>query len=1549
MGWIYLIYPDFYMNTQNGNISGYRLSPQQRRLWSLHPAGDIGPYRALCAVLIEGELDRERVKEALEDVVSRHEILRTTFHHLPGLGVPVQAVNDGGIDWKPERDLRGLSTDEQFSMLDSCFEEAKRSGFEYADGRLLKASLIALAPLRSVLILGLPSVCSDGAGIRNLVREIGRSYLAAMENGREAAEPMQYADTAEYLAQLLESEETEPGREYWQKYYFLNPGELKLPDQNRGDQEGAFEPAVFVLPIESSRLVRIKDAVQRHGATLEAFLLCCWQSLLWRLTGQREFLIGAYFDGRRLEGLEGLPGLFGRCLPFHAQCSTQSTFKDILNQTDRLLKQFGEWQDYFSHEQFFGGAGGLSFFPVCFEFENFAPEHPAGGAGFSIFKHYVCLDRFNIKLSCVNRADHLSLELHYDPRLFSRSYAEYLASQLDTLLADAAARPAMTIDQLELLGDDVKRRLVTSFNETSVQYVKDKPVHEKVTEQAEKRLDEIAVIDGDQTLTYRELNARANRLAHYLQSLGVGPDVLVGLCLEPSRDMVVAILGILKAGGAYVPLDHSHPRERQDVILEDLKARVLITRRQFAAQISSRVEHLLILEEESARIGQYSDRNPASRVEPDNLAYIIYTSGSTGRPKGVMIPHRGLTNYLNWCCEAYSVAEGQGAPMHSSIAFDLTVTSLFPPLLSGKPITLVDYDRAWEGLSELFRTRKDFALIKITPSHLRMLNLLMTPEEVKGIARSLVIGGEALHAEDLALWRKQAPQTRIINEYGPTETVVGCCVYEIDADATISGAAPIGRPIANTQIYILDERMEPVPPMITGEIYIGGAGVARGYWKRPGLTAERFLPDPFGDAGARLYRTGDLGRYRADGQIEFLGRADHQVKFKGYRIELGEIEAVICEHEAVQNAVVEVQEQAAEKRLVAYVAEKAGAQLTAQVLQAHLKKKLPDYMVPQSYQVMERLPLTTNGKIDRQALQELGAQGQVIRNVYVAPRTPTEALLAKLWANALGLDRVGIYDNFFELGGDSILSIQIASRASKEGLRFPPRQIFRYSTIAKLAAVIEVATPLEAEPGGAAGFVPLTPIQRWFFEKNFADQHHWNQAIMFELKQSLDTNILEHAIQHLVMRHDALRLCFRREPAGWHQAVIDPSGIKQVVEVDFSGLPDDILEPTIERFASELQASLNLAEGSVLKAGVIRLGGREPDLLIIIIHHLSVDVVSWGILLDDLQSAYQQLSRGEAVHLAAQSTSFKRWAERLKDYANSPALRRDLPYWLAGSQRWRGKIPTDFSDGLNTEASARTIWSSLTEDETTALLQEVPKAYRALINDVLLSALLQAFSWWTKADSLLVDLENHGREEIFEDVHLSRTIGWFTCIFPLLLKMGGARTPPEILKTVKEQVRNIPNGGIGYGLLRYLCEESGTAEQLKLLPQAEICFNYVGRAGNTMTESLLFAPVQGSIGPAHAPAALRPYLIELNGSITKGQLRVAWTYSENLHHSATIASLAEGFNRALRAVIDHSLSPNAGGHTPSDFELSGLSQKQLDDLIAELSKIEGQVSNEQGH
>jgi fengycin family lipopeptide synthetase B len=689
-----------------------------------------------------------------------------------------------------------------------------------------------------------------------------------------------------------------------------------------------------------------------------------------------------------------------------------------------------------------------------------------------------------------------------------------------------------------------------------------------------------------------------------------------------------------------------------------------------------------------------------------------------------------------------------------------------------------------------------------------------------------------------------------------------------------------------------------------------------------------------------------LARYLADGDLEYLGRIDQQVKIRGFRVELGEIEAALTTHADIREAVVLVREDTpSEKRLVAYLVTAPGVAPSISELREFLKQKLPEYMTPAAFVMLDALPLTENGKLDRRALPAPEAARPDLEEAYVAPRNPREETLAEIWARVLGLERVGIHDNFFELGGDSILSIQIIARANQAGLRLTPKQVFQCQTVAELAAVAETAPAIEAEQGLITGPAPLTPIQRWFFEQRLPDRDHWNQALLFETRRALNPALLEQAVGYLLDHHDALRLRFTPEEADWQQTIAGPdhdlnAAATPFSVIELSGLPEAAAKSALEATAAELQASLNLSEGPLLRVAYFDLGRREAGRLLIIIHHLAVDGVSWRILLEDLQTAYQQLSRGEEIALPPKTTSFKRWAEKLVEYAQSEAVKVEQDYWLDEVRTKVATLPVDFTGAANTEASSRSVSVSLSVEETKALLQEAPEAYHTQINDLLLTALGHAFMKWTGRQTLLVDLEGHGREDIFEGVDLSRTVGWFTTIYPLLLNLEKVSDPGEGIKSVKEQLRNTPNRGLGYGLLRYLSGDEMIAAALRSLPQAEVSFNYLGQLDQALPADSPFEPARESCGPVHSPRGSRKHALDVRGSIARGKLQLAWNYSDNVHRHSTIERLSQNYIEALRALIAHCQSPEAGGYTPSDFSLAELDQEALDKAFEDVEFVE---------
>ncbi|PYS87922.1 MAG: non-ribosomal peptide synthetase [Acidobacteria bacterium] len=1048
-------------------IEGYRLSPQQQHLWLLQQGG--AAYLSQCAVRLAGKLNRELLREALYRVVNRHEILRTTFQRPPGIKLPVQAIGEGSqVLWRFVEADASSSRAEQEAEIEQLFQADRHQPFDYEHGPLLRATLLATAPQEHLLILCLPALCADSMSLNNLWREIAAAYAAGPEVAADSGEVVQYLQFSEWQNEIIADDDAQAGKEFWQRQVSATPLPLTLPCERPGAATASFEPCALVRTIEPELTARLRGVAARYDASLATLLAACWQTLLWRLTGQAEVVLGNVNDGRKYDELQGALGLLARALPIRSHFAEGLTFVEVLRATEQLTRAAHDWLEYFAWPHNTETAADLAdtpFFAAAFECAPWPEPCTADGVVFSVVKQHAYCDRFKVKLNCFEQPDMLRLELHYDSQLLTPRDGARLAAQLQRLLASIAAEPTSTIGALDILDDDERRQLVIEFNDTAGTYPNEKCLHQLFEEQAARTPEQVAVTFEGRQLSYRELNGRANQLAAYLQTLGIGPEDLVAIYLERSPEMVVALLGVLKAGAAYVPLDLTYPTERLAFMLADAQVAVLLTQERLVAQFSEQQARIVSLDSDWPTIATQSEGNVVNRARPANAAYVIYTSGSTGKPKGVVIPQQGLVNYLSWCTAVYRVREGTGAPVHSPLGFDLTVTSLFAPLLSGRSIVLLPEEQGVEGLAATLRERGDFSLVKITPSHLEMLNQMLTQAELPGSARALIIGGEALTNETLELWRTYAPEVRLINEYGPTETVVGCCIYEVAAADPATGAVPIGRPIANMQVYLLDTYLRPVPVGVAGELYIGGAGLARAYLGQPQLTAERFVPNPFAATpGTRLYKTGDLARHLPDGNVEYLGRTDYQVKIRGFRIELGEIEAALWQHESVREAVVVArQDTPGDTRLIAYIVPQHGETFALQELRSVLRASLPDYMLPSAFITLKALPLTPNGKVDRRALPAPGRGSTGLEESYVAPRTPLEKVIAVIWAETVGVARVGIHDNFFELGGHSLLAMQVISRIREDfQVELPVRSIFNGMTVAEMAEAVLASEP---EPG----------------------------------------------------------------------------------------------------------------------------------------------------------------------------------------------------------------------------------------------------------------------------------------------------------------------------------------------------------------------------------------------------------------------------------------------------------------------------------------------------
>jgi amino acid adenylation domain-containing protein/non-ribosomal peptide synthase protein (TIGR01720 family) len=1560
----------------------FPLSHGQQALWFLQQlAPESVAYNIASALRIKTKPDEIALRSALQSLVERHATLRTTFSAVQGRAM--QHVHEGA---KASFEIVDASLWDDATLAERLRDEAHLA-FDLEHGPLLRALLFSRADDEQVLLVVAHHIVIDFWSLAILMRELGDLYSMAANGAMMtlaatlAPHTSNYFDYVRWEQHLLSGEAGERLAGFWQKQLAGELPVLNLHTDRPRPAVQTFRGASEPLRLDAQLTARLKALSQANDATLFMTLLAAFKVLLHRYTGQEDLLVGSPMAGRQSAQFASTVGYFVNPVVLRTSPHGTLSFAEFLRQVRHttlatfahkeypfalLVRQLQPERDpsrsplfqvmFTLNKAQLSGEEAMGAFSLGEE----GARMNLGGLPLESMRLEQRIAQFDLSLTMVEAGNELSASLEYNTDLFDTATIKRMLGHFHTLLAAVAARPSQRLDRLPMLADSERHLLLDEWSGAVEDRATAKGVapfvHQLFEQHVEQHPENTAVVFEGARLNYGELNARANRLAHYLRRRGVGMDVPVAICVERSLEMVVAVMGVLKSGAAYVPLDPRYPRERLAFMLAETRAPWLLTQRHLVKGLPASSARALYLDEDWDEIALESEDNPReSKVnpevtqQPESLAYTIYTSGSTGRPKGVMVSHRNLAAaYQSWR-QPYLLDSSPCVLQTANFSFDVFTADILRGLISGGRLVLCSRDTMLspENLYELMRSEK-VELAEFVPALMRpLLQYVEETRKTFDFMRVFICGSDALYGEEYKKLRRFCgADVRVINSYGLTEATIDNIIFENSAaDVHLNGFAPIGRPFAGVRAYLLDGQLQPVPVGVAGELYVGGDCVARGYLKRPDLTAIRFLPNPFADGpGARLYHTGDLARFLADGNVEFLGRKDEQVKVRGYRIELGEIEATLKRHTRVRDSIVVTAShgngtQRGETRLVAYVVVE-GDKLGSKQLREFLAESLSEQMIPSAFVFLDAIPVTPNGKIDRRALPppDFSADFSVSDTVQTedVPRTEAECLLSGIWSELLKLKTIGLRDNFFHLGGDSILSIQVVARARQSGLLLTPRQIFEHPTLAALASVGETISQTVDkqgdEQGRITGHVSLTPIQRWFFEQNFPTPAHWNMSLLLETNERLDTFLVEQTLAHLLEHHDALRLRFAKEENGWQQSIADSEEPLRCVRcLDLSGVTEEEQHSAIEAAAEEAQRGLNLGNGPLVRVVLFDLGPGGQRLLFVV-HHLVIDGVSWRILLEDWEHVYRKLQSGERVELPSKTTSFQRWAKRLDQLAQTMDLQRELDCWTAVSQH-TSRLPVD-AQGANTESTARMFAVSLSIDETNALLQDVPAVYHTLIDDVLLTALVRAFRRWTGEDALLLELEKHGREELFEDLDLSRTVGWFTSAFPILLKLQQTATLGDDLKSTKEQLRRIPRGGIGYGLLRYLCRDEEVARGMSALPRAEVSFNYLGQFDQTFQASGLFQLARElSAGIARDQDAQRGNLLEVNAGIFGGRLQAEWTYSAEIHSSVTVEKLAHDFLEELQALIAHCLSTKAGAYTPSDFPLARINQTHLDELL----------------
>ncbi len=1824
------------------------LSFGQRRLWFLDQLGTGAAYNMKLSLELDGELDIAVLRASLERIVRRHEILRTTFTAVGGqprqvvarqLRIPLAAVDLGHlVSSVGSREVRRLALG------------LEARPFDLARGPLLRAALVRLEDRRHVLLLVFHHIVCDGGSLGLLRRELAAWYRG-LRHGEETglpALPVQFADFAVWHNTWLASEAVTRQLDFWKERLGSGPagaGELpvlSLPTDRPRPAVQTFRGASHAFDLEPRSTAELRALSRGQGVTLAMALLAAFKVLLCRITGQHDIVVGAPIAGRNHRQVEDLIGFFVNSLVLRSNLAGAPAFSEALRRVQRVALAAYDHQDL-PFERLVDelvperDMAQTPLFQVVFAMRTANPwETVDADLTLAPYDTGVGSVRTDLELHLLEHSTGLACRLVYNTDLFDTATAARLASHFVHLAEAAAAAPETRLWELAMLAPAERRQLVGEWSATgrpSAQAC----LHELIAAHVREVPERLAVIyDGAarRELTYRELDEEANRIAHLLRGMGVGPDDRVALLAERGPDLVAALLGILKAGGAYVPLDPAYPRDRLAFMLGDSRAKVLVSEQPLLAGLPETASRpgaapVLCLDRDRARIAAAPATPPEPLAAPRHLAYVIYTSGSTGLPKGTLVEHRGLASLADAQAQAFGAAPGSRVLQFSSLSFDASTFEVVMALSHGATLVLGPREAMLPGPDLVaFLHRNRVSIVTLPPTA-----LLASPAEDLPQLATITVAGEACPAELVERW---AGGRRFFNLYGPTEATIWSTMAELRPG---SAAPSVGRPIAGTEAYLVGAHLEPVPVGVPGEMVLGGVGLARGYLGRPGLTAERFVPHPLaGQPGERLYRTGDLARFRPDGEIDFLGRLDHQVKLRGFRIELGEVEAVLAAHPAVRESLALVREdRPGDRRLVAYVvgedagglgesagegwqdehvsrwqslydgtyadaatpeertfqiagwnssttgepipaeemhewveraverilatgpqrvleigcgsglllfriaphcrcylgtdlsqaaldtiagalpgwdsggaeielerraahqledlgrerfdtvilnsvaqyfpsagylvrvletaselvapggrifvgdvrdlslledfhtsverarsaAEPAAGELRQRAAQAMLQEqelvvdpelftvlaqrlprlrgarmlakdgrfdnelnryrydvvlevaaprqpggaadrrplaawtndplrgrrlsqlvprlralaeeRLPEFMVPSAVVVLDTWPLTPNGKIDRRALPPPEAPRPEQSDGWVAPRTAVERTLAEVWGRILNVERVGAEDNFFHLGGDSILSIQVVSAAREAGLHLSAKDVFQHQTVAELARVVGTRAAAVAEQGAVVGPVAPTPIAGWFFEQQLEQAHHFNQAMLLEASGRLDGERLQAVLGQLLTHHDALRLRCARQGAAWRQEIAEP-GPQPVLEVvDLTAVAAPERAARIAAVAARTQESLDPVAGRNLAAVLFTAAEVPRDLLLVAIHHLAVDGVSWRVLLTDLERGLGQLERGESVALPPKTTSIREWAERLGEWARSPRAVEEAAYWLDLPWHEARGLPLDHAvsggaaDGSNTVGSMRSVEVTLGEDATAALLGELPAATNARVDEVLATALARAVVRWTGGRWAHVDLEGHGREEVMEGVDLSRTVGWLTAIYPVLLEVDPAVEPGEALGSVKEQLRRVPSHGLAFGAVRTLNDAAG--EQLRRLPPAQIAFNYLGQLDQVLGGDALFRPAGLSAGPQRGPANRRAHLLEVGGAVVGGGLRMGFAYSRELHREETVERLAQGFLAELETLIAHGRSPSAGGPSAADLAEVGWSEDDLGELLAEVGEL----------
>jgi amino acid adenylation domain-containing protein/non-ribosomal peptide synthase protein (TIGR01720 family) len=1498
--------------TQLNNVITYPLSHPQKRIWyieKIYPGTSL--YNIGGPIRIKGFIDLGLLEESINLFFRSNEGLRLRF--VEKTGVVNQYISKYE---KIKLDFIDFSKyEEPETEYKKWVEKEARKPFLLENERLFYFALFKIKDNDTGYLAKFHHIISDGWSINIMTEQICANYIKLLTGEEiESSSGYSYIEYLDNEKKYLSSDRFLKNKHFWNEKFKV------LPEMLLNNSSDIIEGKRKTYEPDLKLSLKIKKFAADNKCSLNTFFVALYLLYLNKTTHQEDIVIGTPVLNRSGKKEKGMFGMFTGTMPFRFVIDDNTdVLKTILKVNEELIRCYFNQKypyDLLVQDLELKKKGYDNLFNVCVNYYNTKLNSDLNGSEIENVEFYNGNQTYSLQLVIKDWSDSgcLTLDFDYKTKDYSDEQIEDMYVRLVYLINQIIKTPDQPVGKLNLLTEGERKKLLYEFNASLAEYPKDKTIYQLFEEQVEKTPDKIAVSFYNAELTYRELNEKANQLARFLGRKGVEKDTIVGLLTTHSIETVIGILGVIKAGGAYLPIEPGYPSDRISYMLEDSGSDILLTNLELPNDVSFTGE-IINLNNQSLYVSGISNQKEVNK--PSDLVYVIYTSGSTGKPKGTMIEHQGLVNYIWWAKKMYVKNEDEVFPLYSSLAFDLTVTSIFTPLISGSKIIIYS-DSNDENEYVLYRIMKEnkATVIKLTPAH---LSLLKDTDNRNSSVKRFIVGGEDLKvslAKDVH--RSFGGNIEIFNEYGPTETVVGCMIHKYDHEGDMRISVPIGIPADNVQIYILDKNLSPVSLNTPGEMYISGDGVARGYLNRPELTEEKFIANPF-IVGRRMYKTGDLARFIVDGKIEYVGRADQQVKIRGYRIELGEIEKYLVTHKAIKDAVVvDLEDENKSKYLLAYIIRKG--EVSTGELKELLLRFLPDYMVPLHFIELDEIPLTSNGKVDRRSLPE--PQLKDLENVeFIFSRDEKEEMLVNAICEVLNLETVSVKQNFYHLGGDSIKAIQIASKLNDQGLKIRVKDILSYPIIEEMAACAEYGKGLIINQDTCKGNIKPTPITKWFMSQGFAKPNHYNQSVLLTLKTNITCNQFELILNELVKHHDSLRININPESGElfYNNELLHRHN--EVVIYDLSSFGKDEQSVRMRELGEALKAGFDIENGIMIKACMFDLGFSGMRLLITA-NHLVVDGVSWRIILNDIYSLCHQDMNAVNFALPPKTHSYQIWAEELENYLGT--AKHSCEFWKSVLQSDFSFRP-DFDVGEDTCANALTIFHSLSEEETGLLLSDANIPYSTEANELLICSLALAVSEFTDLEEVVFELEGHGRENINEQIDVSKTVGWFTCIYPVSVKVEGTGLSAQI-KSIKENLRQIPSKGIGFGILRYFSDYLGYNEK------KQIRFNYLGDFDNS-TKNDIFELSNESTGVDSSRHNKLTCMIEINAMVINKEMNIGLTYSSNKFKADTMDRFINLFADKLKSVINHCCNKDYKEFTPSDFDSVDISQMDIDQLF----------------